>query len=75
MEILNKYITKRDGNECLITEAIVLLRITDRAYVVTYVRDVLGGWTGNPIESNSQSFHSYDEAKECYDKLYRHIKG
>ena len=74
MEILDSYITEREGNDCLITEAIVLLRITNRAYVVTYVRDVLGGWTGNPIESNSRSFHNYDEAKTCYDKLYNHIK-
>lgn len=74
MEILNSAIAEREGNDCLITEAIALLRITNRAYVVTYVRDVLGGWTGNPIESNSQSFHNYDEAKTCYDKLYQRIR-
>ena len=73
MEILNSAIAEREGNDCLITEAIVLLRITNRAYVVTYVRDVLGGWTGNPIESNIQSFHSYDKAKTCYDTLYNRI--
>lgn len=74
MEILDNYITKREGNECLITEGIVLIRITNRAYVVTYTRDVLGGWTGNNIEANSRSFHSYDEAKICYNKLYEQIK-
>lgn len=74
MEILDNYITEREGNECLITEGIVLIRITNRAYVVTYTRDVLGGWTNNPIEANSMSFHSYDEAKICYNKLYEQIK-
>lgn len=74
MEILDNYITEREGNDCLITEAIILIRITFRAYIVTYTRDVLGGWTGNPIEANSRSFHSYDEAKICYDKLYSTIK-
>ena len=74
MEILDNYITEREGNECLITEGIMLIRITNRAYVVTYTRDVLGGWTGNSIEANSRSFHSYDEAKVCYNKLYEQLK-
>ena len=34
MEILDNYITEREGNECLITEGIVLIRITNRAYYV-----------------------------------------
>ena len=74
MEILNSHITKREGNDCLITEEIVLLRITNGAYVVTYVVDILGGWTDNPIEARSRGFHHYDEAKAHYDELYNHIK-
>ena len=75
MEILDNYITEREGNDCLITEAITLICITDRAYVVTYIRDILGGWINNPIEANSRSFHSYDEAKMCYNKSYEQIKS
>ncbi len=64
MEILDNYIIEREGNDCLITEAIAIIRITHRAYIVTYTREFLGGWTGNPIEANCRSFHSYDEAKK-----------
>ena len=74
MEILDNYITEKEGNDCLITEAIILIRITPRAYIVTYTSDVFGGWTGNPIEVNGRSFRRYDEAKIYYDKLYNKIK-
>ena len=74
MEILNNYIYEREGNDCLITDAITLIRITYRAYIVTHTKDVFGGWTGNPIETNCQSFHDYKEAKTYYNKLYKQIK-
>lgn len=74
MEILNNYITEREGNDCLITEVIMLIHITYRVYIVTYTKDVLGGWTGNPTETNCESFHDYDDAKTYYNKLYKQIK-
>ena len=52
MEILKQQIFKRDGNECLLTDAVALIRIDYDLYVVTHTSAVDGGWTGHLGETN-----------------------
>ena len=73
MEILDNYITWREGNDCLITRAVALIRITYGSFIVTYTEDVFGGWTGNPITTTCESFHEYGEADAYYNKIYKEI--
>lgn len=74
MEILDSYDTDRYGNDCLIAEHIALIRVTYGIYIVMHVTSVIGGWTGNPIETRYGNFHEYGEARAYYDELYEQIK-
>lgn len=74
MEILDSYDTDRYGNDCLIAEYIALIRVTYGIYIVIHVTSVIGGWTGNPLETRYGNFREYGEARAYYDELYEHIK-
>lgn len=73
MEILDSYNTDRYGSDCLIAEHIALIRVTYGIYIVIHVTNVVGGWTGNPVEIRHENFNEYSEAREYYDKLYERI--
>ena len=75
MEILNNYHIEREGNECLIIDSIALIRVTYSFYIVIYTTQVIGGWTGNPLETNYKNFSSYENAREYYNELYTQLKG
>lgn len=67
MEILDKKIVKRYGSECLLTDAVALIRISYDLYVVTHTSAVDGGWTGHPCETNCQTFRDMNSAVSCYN--------
>lgn len=75
MEILLNCTNERQGNDCLIAESISLIRVTYRFYIVIHATQVIGGWTGNPVETKHSNFNSYDEAKMYFGQLCNeHIK-
>ena len=74
MEILNNKIVKRDGNECLLTDAIALIRINYDLYVVTHTSAVDGGWTGHLGETNTHTFRNMNSAVSCYNNLCEDLK-
>lgn len=74
MEILNKKIVKRDGNECLLTDAVALIRITYDLYIVTYTSAVDGGWTGHLGETSSYTFRDMTSAINKYNELCKTVK-
>ena len=74
MEILDSYNTDRYGNDCLIAEYIAFIRVTYGIYIVLHVTSVMGGRTGNPVETKYGNFREYSEARAYYDKLYEQIK-
>lgn len=74
MEILNNKIVKRDGNECLLTDVIALIRITYDLYIVTHTNAVDGGWTGHLGETNSYTFRDISSATNRYNELCEKVK-
>lgn len=74
MEILKQQIFKRDGNDCLLTDAIALIRITYDLYIITYISAVDGGWTGYLGETNSYTFREMKPAVDMYNKLCKTVK-
>ena len=74
MEILNQQIFKRDGNECLLTDAIALIRITYDLYVVTHTSAVDGGWTGHQGETHCNTFRDMSSAVSCYNTWCERVK-
>lgn len=74
MEILDKKIVKRDGNECILTYAVALIRITYDLYIVTHTSAVDGGWTGHLGETNSYTFRDMSSAVSCYNTWCEKVK-
>lgn len=74
MEVLHSYQTDREGNDCLIIEAIALIRVTSGFYIVIHATQVMGSWTGDPVETKHWNFYSYNEAKTYFNELYEQIK-
>ena len=74
MEILKQQIFKRDGNDCLLTDALALIRITYDLYIVTYTSAVDGGWTGHLGETSSYTFRDMTPAIDTYNKLCKTVK-
>lgn len=74
MEILQSYNNDRQGNDCLIIESIALIRVTFGFYIVIRATQVIGGWTGNPVETRYGNFRSHEEAKAYFNELYEQIK-
>ena len=74
MEILKQQIFKRDGNDCLLTDAIALIKITYDLYIVTYTSAVDGGWTGHLGQTNSYTFRDMKSAVDMYTKLCKTVK-
>lgn len=74
MEILDNYHIEREGNDCLIIDSIALIRISYSFYIVIHTIQVVGGWTGNPIETNYENFSSYENAREYYNELCTQLK-
>lgn len=74
MEILQSYNNDRQGNDCLIVESIALIRVTSGFYIVIHATQIIGGWTGNPVETRYGNFRSYEEAKAYFNELYEQIK-
>lgn len=62
MKILNEFINKRDGNDCLIITGIMLIEVERDFYIVISTEKFLGSWTGNAIETNTESFNDYNSA-------------
>lgn len=74
MEILKQQIFKRDGNDCLLTDAIALIKITCDLYIVTHTSAVDGGWTGHLGETNSYTFRDMSSAVNCYNTWCEKVK-
>ena len=74
MEILNNKIVKRDGNECLLTDAIALIRINYDLYIVTHTSAVDGGWTGHLGETHCETFRDMSSAVSCYNTWCEKVK-
>lgn len=73
MDILNEHMVTKDGNDCLITDAVALIRVTDDAYIVTFTEAVRGGWTGNPTTTTCESFRNYNDAKNHFSKVVKKV--
>ena len=67
MEILNKKIVKREGNDCLLIDAVALISITYDLYIVTHTSAVDGGWTGHKGETHCETFRDMSSAVSCYN--------
>lgn len=73
MEILDKKIVKKDGNECLITEVVTLIRLEYDLYIVTYTQSVWGSWTGNPCDTDAYTFRDMTSAVNRYSQLCERV--
>lgn len=71
MKILNEFINKRPGNDCLITTGIMLIEVERDFYIVVSTEKFFGSWTGNAIETNSESFNDYNKALSRYNHLVK----
>jgi hypothetical protein len=71
VKILNEFINKRDGNDCLIITGIMLIEVERDFYIVISTEKFLGSWTGNTIETNSESFNDYNKALSRYNHLVK----
>ena len=74
MEILNHIEVKKDGNECLITDVVALIRISYNLYLVTHTNAVEGSWTGNPCDTNTYTFRDFNSAVSRYNELCEKVK-
>lgn len=74
MEVLKQHIFKRDGNECLLTDAIALIKITYDLYIVTHTSAVDGGWTGQLGETRCETFRDMNSAVSCYNTWCKKVK-
>ena len=74
MEILNHFEVKKDGNECLITDVVALIRINHDLYIVTHTDSVWGSWTGNPCDTDAYTFRDFSSAISCYNELCEKVK-
>ena len=74
MEILNHIEVKKDGNDCLITEVVALIRLNYSLYIVTYTQSVWGSWTGNPCDTNTYTFRDISSATNRYNELCEKVK-
>ena len=73
MEILKEYKYTREGNDCLITDYVCLIKLDECLYTVVHTESVYGGWTGNPITTKSEAFKYYDDVLDYMTKLIRKI--
>ena len=71
MELLKEYKCERHGNDCLIRDYICLIRIDHDLYIVNKVTSVIGGWTGNPVDTYCEHFQELDKALECMNEYIR----
>lgn len=62
MEIIKEYKSERQGNECLITNYVCLIKLDNNLYTVVHTESVCGGWTGNPVATKCETFRDYDNA-------------
>lgn len=74
MEILNNIEVKKEGNDCLITEAVALIRINYDLYVVIHTDAVDGSWTGNPCDTYTYTFRDFSSAISRYNELCEKVK-
>ena len=61
MEILDNKIVKRDGNECLLTDAIALIRINYDLYIVTHTSAVDCGLKDRSTKNPDTIYMGWDE--------------
>ena len=73
MEILKEFKNTHEGNDCLITEYVNLIKLNRDLYIVTFTKDVLGSWTGNPKTSQIETFTDYDKAFGYMDSLVKEV--
>lgn len=73
MEILKECKYTREGNDCLITDYVCLIKLNHHLYTVVHTNEVYGSWTGNPITTKSEAFKDYDDALNYMTKLIRKI--
>ena len=71
MKILNEFINKRDGNDCLIITGIMLIEVERDFYIVISTEKFLGSWTDNAIETNTESFNDYNSAYIRFARLVK----
>ena len=71
MKILNEFINKRDGNDCLIITGIMLIEVERDFYIVISTEKFLGSWTGNAIETSTESFNDYNSAYIRFAQLVK----
>ena len=65
MEIIKKYENRKEGNDCLITNYICLIKLDYHLYLLTHTESVYGGWTGNPKTTQTRIFEDYGDALIC----------
>lgn len=69
MEIIKEYKSERQGNECLITNYVCLIKLDNNLYTVIHTESVCGGWTDNPVTTNCTTLKDYDESVKCMMKI------
>lgn len=73
MKILKEYKKGREGNDCWLSDYIVLIELDRDLYIVVHTDTVFGSWTGNPKSSRSEVFTDYTDALEYMNKLVAKI--
>ena len=73
MEILKECKNTHEGNDCLITEYISLIKLDQNLFIVTFTEDVLGSWTGNPKTSQVDTFTNYYKALNFMNSLIKKV--
>ena len=73
MKILNEYKGSRTGNECILTDYILLVEVDTGLYAVNHINIVQGGWTGHQSNNRTEFFDKFDEADEYQKKMIEEI--
>lgn len=69
MKIINEFVNTREGNDCLIITAIVLLEVNPSFYVVVSSEKYEGSWVNNAIEPSSEGFSDFNAANKRFNHL------
>jgi hypothetical protein len=73
MEILKEFKNAHEGNDCLITEYISLIKLDQNLFIVTFTEDIFGSWTGSPKTSNVDTFINYYKALNFMNFLIKKV--
>lgn len=74
MEILNEYKNGREGNDCWISDYIILIKLDTNLFVVVHTDTVCGSWTGNHKTTRAETFVDYVEAMNYFESIVEKLE-